>query len=67
MTEGVWALLGVVVGTGFFSLLSQNKQFAHEKEMHLLQNKSVEMVKTILIEMLNHRSYTDRFFASHAN
>lgn len=67
MTEGLWALLGVVVGTigtGIFSLLSQSKQFAHDKEMHLLQNKSAEMVKEILTEMLNHRSYTDRSFVA---
>lgn len=67
MAEALWALLGVLVGTigtGLFSLRAQTKQFAHEKEMHLLKNKGVEMVKLILIEMLNHRSYTDRSFAA---
>ena len=67
MNEAIWALIGVVVGTigtGLFSLLSQNRQFNHEKAMHLLQNKSAEMVKSILTEMLNHRSYIDRSFVA---
>lgn len=67
MTDAMWALAGVVVGavaTGFFNWLNQSKQFAHDKEMFLLQNKSAEMVKGILTEMLNHRSYTDRSFVS---
>lgn len=70
MTEAMWALVGVVVGAlaaGFFNLLSQRKQFAHDKEMLLLQNKSAEMVKGILTEMLNHRSYTDRSFVALKN
>ncbi len=65
MTEAGWALLGVVVGaiaTGFFNWLLQKRQFAHEKEMFLLQNKSSVMVQSVLQEMLNHKSYTDRSF-----
>ena len=65
MTEAGWALLGVVVGaiaTGFFNWLLQSRQFAHDKEMFLLQNKSGVMVKSVLQEMLNHKSYTDRSF-----
>jgi hypothetical protein len=61
----LWALLGVVVGaliTGIFSLVSQTRTFAHEKEMHVIKNKGAEAVKAILTEMLNHRSYTDRSF-----
>lgn len=70
MTEAGWALLGVVVGaiaTGFFNWLLQSRQFSHDKEMFQLQNKSAEMVKRILTEMLNHRSYTDRSFVALKN
>ncbi|WP_040551589.1 hypothetical protein [Rheinheimera nanhaiensis] len=65
MTEAGWTLLGVIVGalgTGFFNWLLQTRQFSHEKEMFLLQNKSSTMVKSVLNEMLNHRTYTDRSF-----
>ena len=40
------ALVGVVfgsVGTGLFNLLLQSKQFNHNKEMYLLQNKGPEI------------------------
>lgn len=70
MTEGWWTLIGVVVGamaTGLLNWLSQSRQFAHEKEMFHLHNKSAEMVKRILTEMLNHRSYTDRAFKALKN
>lgn len=65
MTAAGWALLGVVVGaisTGFLNWLLQTRQFGHDKEMFLLQNKSAVMVKAVLQEMLNHKSYTDRSF-----
>ena len=65
MTDAAWALAGVVVGslgTGFFNLLLQRKQFSHNKEMFLLQNKGAETIKNFLAEMLSHRSYTDRSF-----
>src|SRR3546814_8819906 len=65
MTEAGWALLGVVVGivgTGLINWLMQSRQFAHEKQMFQLQNLSAAMVKTVLQEMLNHKSYTDRSF-----
>ena len=65
MTDAGWALLGVVIGaiaTGFFNWLLQARQFSHDKEMFLLQNKSGIMVKSVLQEMLNHKSYTDRSF-----
>jgi len=67
MTAPLWALIGVVTGgllTGLINYLLQTKRFAHEKDMFLLQNQSKEMVKNILAEMLNHRSYTDRNFAA---
>ena len=70
MSEAEWALAGVVVGavaTGFFNWLLQSKQFSHDKEMFLLQNRSAEMVKAILTEMLNHRSHIDRSFAALKN
>ena len=65
MSEGWWALLGVIVGavaTGMFNYLMQKRQFSHDKEMYLLQNQSAENVKALLKEMLSHKSYTDRSF-----
>jgi hypothetical protein len=55
MGESEWALLGVVIGaalTGIFSYALQDRQFRHNKEMFLLNNKSKEAVKNILEEML---------------
>ncbi len=66
MSEGWWALGGVVVGalaSGLINLMLQKRQFTHEKEMHILQNKSSENVKSLLIEMLSHKTYTDRSFS----
>jgi hypothetical protein len=65
MLDAVWALVGVAVGagiTGAISWIQQTRQFAHEKEMFTLKNKSAEMVKAILAEMLNHRRYVERSF-----
>jgi len=65
MSEAGWALVGVVVGgllSGVINFFLQRGQFRHNKEMFLLQNKSEEVVKSILTEMLNHKSYTDRSF-----
>ena len=45
MSEGTWALIGVLVGTigtGFFNYLLQKRQFDHNKEMFSLQNKGLE-------------------------
>lgn len=65
MTDALWALVGVVVGclgTGIFNLIAQGRQFRHNQEMYLFQNKATETVKGLLTEMLNHRSYVDRSF-----
>ena len=65
MSEAGWALVGVVVGgvlSGIINYFLQRGQFRHNREMFLLQNKSEEVVKSILTEMLNHKSYTDRSF-----
>ncbi len=67
MTDAAWVLAGVVVGsfgTGLFNLLLQRKQFNHNKEMFLLQNKGIETIKNFLTEMLSHSSYTDRSFSA---
>jgi len=40
----------------------QSRQFRHEERMHALRNQSRESVKAILLEMLNHKSHTDRSF-----
>ena len=65
MTEAIWGLVGVVIGgalTGAAGWLMQSRQFAHDRAMFALQNKSAEMVKALLSEMLNHRGYVDRSF-----
>ncbi|MDD5333597.1 MAG: hypothetical protein PHS32_07615 [Rhodoferax sp.] len=67
MTDAAWALAGVVVGslgTGLFNLLLQQNQFRNNKDMFFLQNKSTEIVKSFLTEMLSHKSYTDRSLAA---
>ena len=50
MSEGWWALGGVVIGaiaSGTINLMLQRRQFKHEKEMHVLQNQgSVGLVQT---------------------
>jgi len=61
----MWALIGVVVGagiTGVINWIQQSRQLAHDKEMFTLKNKSADMVKAILAEMLNHRRYVERSF-----
>ena len=64
-TEGGWVILGVLVGaltTGLLNLFFQSRQFKHNVEMHQLENQSCENVKALLIEKLNHPTYTDRSF-----
>jgi hypothetical protein len=61
----MWALIGVAVGagiTGLVNWIQQSRQFAHDREMFTLKNKSADMVKAILAEMLNHRRYVERSF-----
>ena len=65
MADAMWALIGVVVGagiTGVVNWIQQSRQFAHDQEMFTLKNKSADMVKAILAEMLNHRRYVERSF-----
>lgn len=65
MSDAMWALIGVVVGagiTGVVNWIQQSRQFAHDREMFTLKNKSADMVKAILAEMLNHRRYVERSF-----
>ncbi|RKQ68872.1 hypothetical protein DES40_1647 [Litorimonas taeanensis] len=65
MDSAIWALIGVVIGTilsGVISYALQKSQFNHEKEMFDLENKSLQVVKALLKEMLNHKGYTDRSF-----
>ena len=67
MNEAVFALIGVVVGiigAGLVNLCLQKRQFAHEKQMHILRNQSAENVKALLSEMLSHKGFTDRNFES---
>ncbi len=65
--EALWAIIGVVVGailTGIINYLLQLSQFKHNKEMFLMQNLSKEQVKEILLDLLNHQTYTDRSFST---
>jgi hypothetical protein len=65
MSDALWALIGVVVGIvggGFVSWLLQGRQFAHDKEMFQLQNRSADTVKDIFEEMLTHQSFIERSF-----
>ena len=65
MSDAGWALAGVFMGgllSGAVNYYLQKNQFKHNREMFLLQNKSIEHVKELLSDMLNHRSYTDRLF-----
>lgn len=67
MSDVMWALLGVVVGallSAGTSWLLQSRQFKHEMKMYSLANQSKESVKAVLLEMLNHKSYTDRSFSA---
>jgi len=61
--NAAWALGGVVIG-GLISIIGnliiQGRQHHHEKNMRSQENKSEDMVKSILEELLNHKSYTDR-------
>lgn len=67
MNEAGWALLGAVVGAllsagaGWFM---QSRQFMHEEKMRAIANQGKEAIKAILLEMLNHKSYTDRSFSA---
>ncbi|MFM9836405.1 MAG: hypothetical protein ACKVOA_09930 [Methylophilaceae bacterium] len=61
--NAAWALGGVVIGgliSIFGNLIIQRRQHNHEKNMRSQENKSEDMVKSILEELLNHKSYTDR-------
>jgi hypothetical protein len=63
MTEAIWALVGIIIGstlTAIFSRWQQKKQFDHEKSMFQLQNKSKEVVKEILEDALSHKIHVIR-------
>jgi len=67
MIEAAWAIVGTVVGAILSvaaARLIQSKQFKHEERMYVLANQAKESLKGILLEMLNHKSYTDRTFAA---
>ena len=70
MSEGWWALAGVLLGalaSGVVAVLLQRRQFAHEKSMHVLENQGKENVKTLLTEMLSHGSFVRRSFGAMRN
>ena len=67
LSPPAWTLLGVLIGgllTGIINYILQRSQFRHNKEMYFLKNQSKEQVKEIVLELLNHRKYTDRTFSA---
>lgn len=65
--EAKWALIGVAVGailTGGINYLLQLSQFKHNRDMFLMENLSKEQVKEILLDLLNHKNFTDRSFSA---
>ena len=67
MSEAGWALLGTIVGAALSAgaaWLLQSRQFKHDEKMHAIVNQGKEAIKAILMEMLNHKSYTDRSFTA---
>lgn len=67
MTEAAWALAGALLGaliSGGVGLILQARQFKHDERMYQIANLSKEAIKSILLEMLNHKNYTDRSFSA---
>lgn len=65
MNEAIWAIIGVVIGalmSAGADWLMQSRQFKQEMQMYSLANQSKDAVKSVLLEMLNHKAYTDRSF-----
>ena len=65
MSEAMWAMCGVIVGgliSSATSLVMQKKQISHEVSMYKQSNLGKDSVKTILLEMLNHRNYIERSY-----
>jgi len=59
--------LGVLIGgllTGIINYILQRSQFKHNKDMYFLKNQSKEQVKEIILDLLNHRTHTDRSFSA---
>jgi hypothetical protein len=54
-------LQALSAGAGWFM---QSRQFMHEEKMHAIANQGKDAIKAILLEMLNHKSYTDRSFSA---
>jgi len=70
MSDGWWALVGVVVGalsSGLVAVFLQRRQFAQEREMHRLKNQSAENVKALLTELLEHSTHVRRSFTALRN
>ena len=58
-------MIGIVVGIvfkGLFDIIKLKMSHDHEKENYRSQNLAKENIKEILLDMLNHRKYTDRTF-----
>jgi hypothetical protein len=67
MNEAIWAIIGVIIGalmsTGA-SWLMQSRQLKHEMRMYSLANQGKEVVKSVMLEILDHKAYTDRSFSA---
>ena len=62
MTEAIWALIGVVIGTvvsGTFNLIIHRKQLDHEKELFNRTNQSEQNVRDLLCGMLRNPKYSN--------
>lgn len=67
MTEAGWALAGALLGaliSGGVGLFLQTRQFKHEERMYQIASLGRGAIKAILLEVLNHKSYTDRSFSA---
>lgn len=65
MEKEIWGLIGIVLGIivkGVFDIIKLRMSHDHDKESFKTQNLAKEKVKELLLEMLNHRKYTDRTF-----
>jgi hypothetical protein len=65
MNDALWTIFGIIIGsslTGVYSLILQRRQFNQELMYRNADNQSENAIKSILLDMLNHKSYTDRSF-----
>ena len=67
MEKEIWGLIGIILGIivkGVFDIVKLRMSHDHDKERFRSQNLAKENIKELLMEMLNHRKYTDRTFSA---